>query len=111
MGYSFSQVTENIFLQKILTGVRKSENVVKVLGLKNGHSSLCVQRRRGIIHVNGAYSLLRSKAQSKNSLHWTVYLSPFRIKQSVRDKTADVNSLNPDKEGKGERERLGSRLN
>ena len=88
-----------------MTGVRKSENVVKVLGFKNGHSSLCLQRRRGNIRVNGAYSLLSSQAESKNSLHWTVYLSPFNTTQSVRDKTADVNSITPDKDGKGQRDR------
>ena len=66
---------------------------------------MCLQRTRGIINVNGAYSLLSSQAESKNSLHWTVYLSPFHTTQSVRDKTADVNLINPDKEGKGERER------
>lgn len=54
------------------------------------------------LHNNVADSLLGNHRESKISLHWTVFLFPFHTTQSVRDKTADLNFIQPDKEVKGE---------
>lgn len=52
------------------------------------------------LHNNVADSLLGNQRESKISLHWTVFLFPFHTTQSVRDKTADLNFIQPDKKSK-----------
>lgn len=80
----FSPATEKRCRKNIVTGVKQSDNVKKALGFENGNNSGCN------LDINIAYFLLGNQRESKNLMHWTVFLFPFHTTQSVRDKTAGL---------------------